>query len=141
MYNTQEMNNLEGSKFLPHLPTLEFYDVDNMNIEKREQFLIWYENNNMEQLFVLFYFFFFFLVFSVNFYQVRYRFCQFLSIFHLLHYSFFFFRIRSKVHTKWSLPILNWGQPLQIWNKAFNMLSEPYFNQLILNKHGFRILL
>ena len=45
LYNTQQMNNLEGSKFLPHLPPLEFYDVDNMNIEKRQQFLIWYENN------------------------------------------------------------------------------------------------
>ena len=45
MYNTQQMNNLEGSKFLPHLPPLEFYDVDNMNIEKCQQFLIWYENN------------------------------------------------------------------------------------------------
>ena len=37
LYNTQEMNNLEGSKFL-HLPPLEFYNVD-------EQFLVWYENN------------------------------------------------------------------------------------------------
>ena len=45
LYNTQQMNNLEGSKFLPHLPPLEFYDVDNMNIEKCQQFLIWYENN------------------------------------------------------------------------------------------------
>ena len=45
MYNTQQMNNLEGSKFLPHLPPLEFYNVDNMNIEKHQQFLIWYENN------------------------------------------------------------------------------------------------
>ena len=45
LYNTREMNNLEGSKFLPHLPPLEFYDVDNMNIEKCEKFLIWYENN------------------------------------------------------------------------------------------------
>ena len=45
LYNTQEMNNLEGSKFLPHLPPIKFYDVDNMNMEKREQFLIWYENN------------------------------------------------------------------------------------------------
>ena len=34
LYNTQQMNNLEGSKFLPHLPPLEFYNVDNMNIEK-----------------------------------------------------------------------------------------------------------
>ena len=32
LYNTQQMNNLEGSKFLPHLAPLEFYDVDNMNI-------------------------------------------------------------------------------------------------------------
>ena len=39
------MNNLEGSKFLPHLPPLQYYDVDNMNIEKREKVLIWYENN------------------------------------------------------------------------------------------------
>ena len=45
LYNTQQMNNLKGSKFLPHLPPLEFYDVDNMNIEKCQQFLIWYENN------------------------------------------------------------------------------------------------
>ena len=45
LYNTQQMNNLEGPKFLPHLPPLEFYDVDNMNIEKRQQFWIWYENN------------------------------------------------------------------------------------------------
>ena len=45
LYNTQEMNNLEGSKFLPHLPPSQYYDVDNMNIEKREKFLIWYENN------------------------------------------------------------------------------------------------
>ena len=28
------MNNLEGSKFLPHLPPLQFHNVDNMNIEK-----------------------------------------------------------------------------------------------------------
>ena len=40
LYNTQEMNNLEGSKFLPHLPPLQYYNVDNMNIEKRENFLI-----------------------------------------------------------------------------------------------------
>ena len=39
------MNNLEGSKFLPHLPPLQYYDVDNMNIEKCEKILIWYENN------------------------------------------------------------------------------------------------
>ena len=39
------MNNLEGSKFLPHLPPIKFYNVDNMNMEKWEQFLIWYENN------------------------------------------------------------------------------------------------
>ena len=45
LYNMQEMNNLEGSKFLPHLPPLQYYNVDNMNIEKRENFLIWYENN------------------------------------------------------------------------------------------------
>ena len=45
LYNTQQMNNLEGSKFLPHLPPLEFDDVDNMNIEKCQQFLICYENN------------------------------------------------------------------------------------------------
>ena len=45
LYNTQEMNNLKGSKFLLHLPPLHFYDVDNMNIEKHEQFLIWYKNN------------------------------------------------------------------------------------------------
>ena len=45
LYNTQEMNNLEGSKFLPHLPPLQYYDVDNMNIEKHEKVLIWYENN------------------------------------------------------------------------------------------------
>ena len=45
LYNTQQMNNLEGSKLLPHLPPLEFYNVDNMNIEKHQQFLIWYENN------------------------------------------------------------------------------------------------
>ena len=45
LYNTQEMNNLEGSKFLPHLPPIKFYDVDNMNMKKQEQFLIWYENN------------------------------------------------------------------------------------------------
>ena len=38
LYNTQEMNNLEGSKFLPHLPPLEYYDVNNMNIEKHEQY-------------------------------------------------------------------------------------------------------
>ena len=45
LYNTQEMNNLEGLKFLPHLPPIKFYNVNNMNIEKREQFLIWNENN------------------------------------------------------------------------------------------------
>ena len=45
LYNMQEMNNLEGSKVLPHLPPLQYYDVDNMNIEKCEKFLIWYENN------------------------------------------------------------------------------------------------
>ena len=39
------MNDLEGSKFLPHLPPLQFYDVDNMKKEKCEKFLIWYENN------------------------------------------------------------------------------------------------
>ena len=39
------MNNLKGSKFLPHLPPLEFYNVNNMNIEIYEQFLVWYENN------------------------------------------------------------------------------------------------
>ena len=33
------MNNLKGSKFLPHLAPLKFYDVDNMNIEKCEFFL------------------------------------------------------------------------------------------------------
>ena len=38
LYNTQQMNNLEGSKFLPHLPPLEFYDVDNMNIENINSF-------------------------------------------------------------------------------------------------------
>ena len=37
LYNTQEMNNLEGSKFLPHLPPLQYYDVNNMNIEKCEK--------------------------------------------------------------------------------------------------------
>ena len=36
LYNTQEMNNLQGSKFLPHLPPIKFYDVDNMNMEKWE---------------------------------------------------------------------------------------------------------
>ena len=45
LYNMQEMNNLKGSKFLPHLLPLQYYDVDNMNIEKREKFLMWYENN------------------------------------------------------------------------------------------------
>ena len=45
LYNMQEMNNLEGSKFLQHLPPLQYYDVDNMNIEKCEKILIWYENN------------------------------------------------------------------------------------------------
>ena len=40
IYNTQQINNLEGSKFLPHLPPLEFYNVDNVNIEKHQQFLI-----------------------------------------------------------------------------------------------------
>ena len=39
------MNDLEGSKFLPHLPLLKFYAVDNMNIEKCEHFLLWHENN------------------------------------------------------------------------------------------------
>ena len=38
LYNTQEMNNLEGSKFLPHLPPLEFDHVDNMNIENANNF-------------------------------------------------------------------------------------------------------
>ena len=38
LYNTQEMNNLEGSKFLPHLPPLQYYDVDNMNIENVKNF-------------------------------------------------------------------------------------------------------
>ena len=45
LYNIQEMNNLEGFKFLQHLPPLQYYDVDKMNIEKCEKFLIWYENN------------------------------------------------------------------------------------------------
>ena len=45
LYNTQKMNNLEGSKCLPHLPPLQYYNVDYMNIKKCEQFLIWYENN------------------------------------------------------------------------------------------------
>ena len=45
LYNTQKMNNLEGSKFLPHLLPIKFYNVGNMNMEKQEQFLIWYENN------------------------------------------------------------------------------------------------
>ena len=30
LYNTQEKNNLEGSKFSPHLPPLQYYDVDNV---------------------------------------------------------------------------------------------------------------
>ena len=38
LYNTQQMNNLEGSKFLPHLPPLKFYNVDNMNIENLNSF-------------------------------------------------------------------------------------------------------
>ena len=50
LYNTQEMNNLEGFKFLPHLPPIKFYNVNNVNIEKREQFLIWNENNTQECL-------------------------------------------------------------------------------------------
>ena len=50
LYNTQEMNDLEGSKFLPHLPPLQFYNVDKMNTEKCEKFLIWYENNKTNVL-------------------------------------------------------------------------------------------
>ena len=45
LYNTQEINGDESMKCLPHLPNIKYYDADNMSVEKCEEFLEWYQEN------------------------------------------------------------------------------------------------